>query len=94
MRLLDDEGNRPLAKVWVYLTEGEARALAAQLATHFQEEEDGPREWHGHVESDDGRAKELTVALYDPEAQTRDSRWQSWFREDQWTPDMFGDTGV
>jgi hypothetical protein len=51
-----------LAKVWVYLTGGEARALAAQLAAHFQEE-DGPGEWRGHVESDDGRAEELTVDL-------------------------------
>jgi hypothetical protein len=90
MRLLDDEGNRPLNKVWVYLTEGEARELAAQLALHFGDE-DRPREWHGHVESDDGRAKELTVALYDPDAEAPDPRWRDWFEKDQWTPGMFGD---
>ncbi len=88
MRLLDDEGNHPLNRVWVYLTEGEARALLNHLATHFQE--NGTSEWHCHIESDDGRAKELTVALYDPNEQTQDSRWQNWFREDEWTPGMFG----
>lgn len=88
MRLLDDEGNRPLNKIWVYLTEGEARTLAGQLAALFAEDE-RPREWHSHIESDDSRAKELTLALYNPEAQAGDQRWQDWFKDDRWTPDMF-----
>jgi hypothetical protein len=88
MRLLDDEGNRPLNKIWVYLTEGEARMLAGQLTALFADDE-RPREWHSHVESDEGRAKELTLALYDPEVRTDDQRWQDWFKDDRWTSDMF-----
>jgi hypothetical protein len=60
-----------LNKIWVYLTEGEARALAVQLSTLFDDDQ-RPNEWHSHFESDDGRAKELTLALYDPDAQTGD----------------------
>ena len=88
MRLLDDESNRPLNKIWVYLTEGEARTLAGQLTALFADNE-RPGEWHSHVGSDDGSAKELTLALYDPEAQTGDRRWQDWFKDDRWTPGMF-----
>jgi hypothetical protein len=88
MRLLDDEGNRPLNRVWAYLTEGEARELAIQLATYF-DDVDGPREWHGHVGSEDGSAKELTLAIYDPDAPTADPRWREWFENDRWTPGMF-----
>lgn len=88
MRLLDDDSNRPVNKVWVYLTEGEARAMAQQLAGLFADDPP-PREWHSHVESDDGRAKELTVALYDPDDESGDPRWRGWFKDDRWEPGMF-----
>ncbi len=88
MRLLDDEGNRPVNKVWVYLTKGEARSIARQLAALF--DDDSPSgEWHSHVESEDGRGKELSLALYDPDADSGDPRWHSWFKYDQWEPGMF-----
>ena len=92
MRLLDDEGNRPLNKVWLYLTEHEARELAESLAVHFTEGED-LGEWHAHLESEDGRAKEVTVAIYDPDAPHGDARWRDWFAQDRWTPEMFEDAG-
>jgi hypothetical protein len=62
--------------------------MAEQLATLF---EDGSpsREWHSHIESDDGRAKELTLALYDPNAVSGDPRWRGWFQDDRWEPGMF-----
>jgi hypothetical protein len=88
MRLLDDDRNRPVNKVWIYLTEDEARSMAQQLATLFEDDR-ASREWHCHVESDDGRAKELTLALYDPHEESGDLRWRGWFKDDRWEPGMF-----
>jgi hypothetical protein len=62
MRLLDDESNNPINKAWVFVTESEARELAEALYQYFSED-DRTLEWHCHVESQDGRAKELTLAL-------------------------------
>ena len=91
MRLLDDRANVPLDKVWAYLTKAEAAELLEALNDYLS---DTPlrTEWHAHVESDDGRAKELTVAIYDPSASNEDPRWETWFKEDRWVPGMFGET--
>jgi hypothetical protein len=88
MRLLDDDANRPLDKIWVYLTVGEAREIAAQLSALFDEERHS-HDWHSHFVGDDGASKELTLALYDPDAQTGDPRWHEWFKDDRWEPSMF-----
>jgi hypothetical protein len=89
MRLLDDSANVPLDKIWAYLTEREAAELLESLTDYFSETPPLP-EWHTHVESDDGRAKELTIAIYEPSASTKDPRWETWFKEDRWEPGMFG----
>lgn len=91
MRLLDDGANVPLDRVWAYLTEAEATELLEALSEYFSDTPLLPG-WHAHVESDDGRAKQLTVAIYDATATAEDPRWDAWFREDRWVPGMFGDT--
>lgn len=88
MRLLDDEANRPLNRVWVFITAEEARVLQLQLSA-LSSDEHHSQDWHSHVESADGRNKELTLALYDPDAGTGDPRWRAWFKEDRWEPGMF-----
>jgi hypothetical protein len=70
MRILDDEANAPINSVWVYLTRREALDLATQLDEYFREEPPD-LDWHGHLTSDDGQAKEMTVAIYDPTAPSK-----------------------
>ena len=90
MRLLDDATNLPVDKVWAYLTQAEAAELLEALHDYFSDTPLSPK-WHAHVESDDGSAKELTVAIYDPDAPNDDPRWDAWFKEDRWEPGMFGE---
>jgi hypothetical protein len=63
MRMIDDERNVPVQKLWLYMTELEATQLLAGL-----QEGQGLRdqEWHAHVDSHHGEGVALTVAVYDP----------------------------
>ena len=91
MRLLDDGGTVPLDRVGAYLTRAEATELLEALSEFFSDVPLLP-EWHMHVESDDGRAKQLTVAIYDPNAPDNDARREAWYEEDRWAPSIFGET--
>jgi hypothetical protein len=60
MRILDDDGDRKLDSVTLYLTIGEAEELAADLPRLVS----SPKAKHTHVYDRDMK-KELTVCIYD-----------------------------
>jgi hypothetical protein len=64
MRMIDDERDTPVNRLWLYLTESEAAALLEAL--HHRLDDPDPQ-WHAHVQSDHGADRTLTVAVYDPE---------------------------
>ena len=92
MRIVDDEANRPQNRVWCLLTRHEIRTLHEHLTEYLAHDQDDPG-WHCHIESEDGRDKELTVAVYDPTGgAAADEHWARWYRDDTWHAGMFEST--
>ena len=60
MRILDDESDKKLDTVSIFLTKNEARQLVAYLNALLQ----NPQLHHQHLSSDDYK-KEVTVCVYD-----------------------------
>jgi len=61
MRLLDQDNDKPLARVMLYLTRNEGLELLRDLERLLNK----PSDHHSHIDSDDW-SKEVTIAIYDP----------------------------
>ena len=59
MRILDDDNDRPIKHVMVFLTIQEAQSLYQQLGVLISKRETH----HIHVEDDDNK-REMTIAIY------------------------------
>lgn len=62
MRILDEDSDRPLSRVTLYLTIDEARELRSTLDAVFQD-----HSRHEHISSND-YDKQITVCVYDTSA--------------------------
>ena len=81
MRMIDDERDTPVNKLWLYLTETEAAALTEALRYRL---DDPDPEWHAHIRSDHGSNKSLTVAVYKPESVPNDPKIGPFLERDEW----------
>ena len=79
MRLLNDDSNKPLNCVTIYLTQSEAEQLRASVVSLLED----PYGNHSHISSSDFQ-KEVTVCIYSPESiSTFDERSQRLILNDQ-----------
>jgi hypothetical protein len=63
MRLLNEDANKPLDRLTIYLTQSEAEELRDSVVLLLKE----PCGNHSHVPSSDFQ-KEITVCIYSPES--------------------------
>jgi hypothetical protein len=80
--MIDDERDRPVNRLWLYLTEKEITDLFEALRYRL---EDPDPEWHAHIESDHGSNKSLTIAVYDPASVPSDSKIGPFLERDDWS---------
>lgn len=79
MRILDEEADRAISMVTLFLTKSEASELRDSLKALLERNGVG----HEHVDSEDFQ-KEITVAVYDDDDVTQfDQRSQRLIREDR-----------
>jgi hypothetical protein len=82
MRILDDVTEQPLRRVWLYLTEEEARQLFLSLQERLL---NGPTpEWHTHIEDEWQKGTEVSVTIYDPEDPPTDPRVREFLASGLW----------
>jgi hypothetical protein len=81
MRMIDDEQDLPVNRLWLYLTESEAVSLAEALRHRL---EDPDPQWHAHIDSDHGDGKSLTVAVYNPASVPDDPKIGPFLERDEW----------
>jgi hypothetical protein len=82
MRMIDDTRDRPIDKLWLYLTQGEADQLVAALRERAEDAYDP--EWHVHIESEGDTERSLSVAIYDPSALPEDATMHAFLKDGSW----------
>lgn len=83
MRIVDDVRDHPVDRIWIYLTETEARALVGTLQDRLNEAEPDT-DWHAHLESSEDSEVGVTVAIYNPKDLPRDEKISAFLRDGTW----------
>jgi hypothetical protein len=81
VRMIDDTKDAPVQRLWLYLTDEEARALAEALRDQHDAQD---ADWHAHLASRDGHDVALSIAVYDPDHLPDDPRISAFLERGAW----------
>lgn len=79
--MIDDERDRPVQRLWLYLTVQEVEDLLAALQNDDIGDDPG---WHAHIDGRHDPGISLNVAVYDPDNLPDDPKIAEFFSSGTW----------